>query len=116
MLPAVDTHSASHSQAACVLASDWRPIERNTLKGFFTLELPSGLVIKECSFHHKDGREWVGLPGKPQLDRDGTPRRDAATGKLLYTNVIEIPDRAARDKYQAAALAAVHAMLGAAVS
>jgi len=27
--------------------------------------LPSGLRIKECSVHERDGKRWVGLPGKP---------------------------------------------------
>jgi hypothetical protein len=95
-----------------IRASDWRAFERNTLRGFITLTLPSGMVIKECTVHHKDGREWIGLPGRPQLDRDGTPRKDPNTGKLLYSNVIEIPDREARERFQAAALAAVHELLG----
>ena len=92
-------------------ASDWRPFERNTLLGFCALTLPSGMVLRDCSFHRKDDREWIGLPGKPQIDRDGAPRKDPTTGKVLYTPIIEIPDRDARDRFQAAAVAAVRAML-----
>jgi hypothetical protein len=56
-----------------IRASDWRPKVSNTLQGFVDLELePSGLALRDCTYHkHADGREWVGLPGKPQIDRDG---------------------------------------------
>ena len=94
-------------------ASDWKAVERNTLRGFCSLHLPSGLVLRDCSVHrHPEGREWVGLPGKPQMDRDGQPRRDPSTGKLLYSAIIEIPDRDTREKFQAAALAAVRLLIG----
>jgi hypothetical protein len=46
-----------------------------------------------------------------QVDRDGQPRKDQATGKTLYTPVVEIPDKAARIRFQNAAVAAVHALL-----
>jgi hypothetical protein len=96
-----------------MVATDWAPCERNTLKGFFILRLVSGLVLHGCTLHrHPAGREWVGQPGKPQLDADGRQRRDPDTGKALYTPIVEIPDRQARERFQAAALAAVHALLG----
>jgi hypothetical protein len=86
---------------------------RNTLKGFVTLTLePSGLVLHDCALHRREEREWVGLPGKPQIDRDGQPRKDPTTGKLLYTPMVEIPDKAARERFQTAALAAVRQLLG----
>jgi hypothetical protein len=96
-----------------IRASDWRPMGRNTLVGFVTLELqPSGLVLNDCSFHrHHDGKEWVGLPAKPQLDRDGGHRKDAHTGKVLYTPVVEIKGKEARERFQEHAVAAVHALL-----
>lgn len=70
----------------------------------------SGLVINDCTLHEKDDRRWIGLPGKPQIE-DGRQRTDPATGKGLYTPVIEIPDRDARSKFQELALAAVDRLL-----
>src|ERR1051325_4979374 len=97
-----------------ILASDWHPLERHTLRGFVTLALdPSGLVLRDCTYHrHQDGREWIGLPGKPQLDTNGQQRRDPATGKALYVPVVEIPDKDARERFQRAALEAVHRLIG----
>jgi hypothetical protein len=96
-----------------IVARDWRPLERNTLRGFVKLMLePSGLVLNDCAVHRRDDREWIGLPGKPQVDRDGQLRKDPATGKICYTPAIEIPDKNARERFQRAAVAAVHALLG----
>lgn len=96
-----------------ITASDWKPLEKNTLRGFVVLRLePSGLVLRDCTLHRKEGREWIGLPGRPQTDRDGQPRRDPNSGKVLYSPIVEIPDRGARERFQQAALAAVHALIG----
>jgi hypothetical protein len=96
-----------------IRASDWRPMQRNSLQGFVTLTLePSGIVLHDCTVHQKEGREWVGLPGKPQVDRDGQPRKDTTSGKTLYTPVVEIPDRVARERFQRVAMAAVHELTG----
>lgn len=97
-----------------IVASDLKPIERNTLKAFLSLELrPSGLILRDCSYHrHPDGREWIGLPAKPQIDSEGRQRKDPATGKALYVPIVEIRGKQEREKFQAAALAAVHALVG----
>jgi len=98
-------------QRAAITASDWRRLERNTLRGFLTLELPSGLILRECTYHRAaTGAEWIGLPGKPQLDRDGRQRKDA-TGKALYTSIVEFKGKEPRERFQAAALAAVRELL-----
>jgi hypothetical protein len=94
-----------------VQASDWKTVERNTLRGFCTLKLPSGLIIRECTWHVKDDSEWIGLPSRPQLDKDGNTRRDTATGRPLYVPVVEIAGKDARARFQAAALQAVHMLV-----
>ena len=97
--------------ADAVIASDFRVVEKNTLRGFFTLALPSGLVVHDCSVHEKGGKRWVGLPARPQLDGEGQARRDPA-GKILYTPVVELAGREQRERFQAAALAAVDELIG----
>src|SRR5258705_10780759 len=95
-------------------ASDFREVVRNTLLGFVTLTLsPSGIVLHECTFHrHPDGKEWVGLPARPQIDTDGRVRKDPITGKNLYAAVIEIKRKPERERFQTAAVAAVKALIG----
>lgn len=97
-----------------IRASDWRPAQKNTLQGFCSLHLePSGITLHDCSLHRRpDGREWIGLPAKPQLDRNGQQRKDAS-GKAIYTPIVELKGKEQRERFQAAALAAVHELLGA---
>jgi hypothetical protein len=74
------------------------------------LSLPAW-CLNDCTYHRRaDGAEWIGLP-KPQLDREGQQRKDPATGKALYVPVVEIVGKEARERFQRAALAAVHAVV-----
>lgn len=63
---------------------DFRPVVKNTLRGFFTLELFGKIQIRDCTLHEKNGRSWIGFPGIPWTDNDG---------KTAYKNVIYIPDK-----------------------
>jgi hypothetical protein len=95
-----------------ITASEWREVVKNTLRGFCVLTLsPSGLVLRDCTLHERDGKRWVSLPSKPQIDSEGRQRKDPATGKPLWTPVVEIPGRAERERFQAAALAAIDVLL-----
>jgi hypothetical protein len=105
--PADAARPSPQPQQRVVVASNWRPREVNTLQGFFDAELPSGFTLRDLTLHEQFGSRWVGLPGKPQLASDGTVRRDPKSGKALYTTVVEIRDKAERERFQAAALAAL---------
>jgi hypothetical protein len=72
--------------------------EKNTLKGFFDLALPSGMIVKGCTLHITGGRAWVGLPGRQYID---------ASGAETWTNVIDFSDRASKDRFQKIALEAI---------
>jgi hypothetical protein len=48
-------------------------------------------------------------PAKPQITRDGTLVKDAVTGKIAYTQIIELTSRDARDRFSAAVVAAAMA-------
>jgi hypothetical protein len=101
-------------EAEMIAASDWREVVKNSLQGFVTLTLsPSGVVLKECSYHERpDGSRWIGMPARPLLDAEGRHRKDQTTGKLLYTSIVEVKGRAERERFQAAALAAVDKLRG----
>lgn len=51
--------------------SEWRPVIKNTLRGFFTVTLPSGITIYECTLHEKGGREWIAFPARQYTGKDG---------------------------------------------
>jgi hypothetical protein len=82
---------------------EFKKFERNTLVGFLSLELPSGMVIHNCTLHKKEGSRWVGLPARPFDKTDG--------GKG-WSPLIEFSSKTARDRFQTEALAAVDRFLG----
>jgi hypothetical protein len=89
--------------------TNWRPFQKNTLQGFFSLTLPSGMTINDCTFHVKkfpdstlNEAKWIGLPGKPYTKPDKS---------TSWTPVVEISDRDIRDHFQATAVAAVEEYL-----
>jgi hypothetical protein len=41
---------------------------KNTLRGFFTVAFPSGLIIRDCMLHEKNGKRWVSLPAREYTD------------------------------------------------
>jgi DNA-binding cell septation regulator SpoVG len=83
-------------------ATEWRECIKNTLRGFFTLTLPSGIVIHGCQLHEKNARRWIGLPARPYTKDDGT---------TAYARIIEFISADLHQKFQAAALGAVDALL-----
>jgi hypothetical protein len=44
---------------------------KNTLRGIFTLVLPSGLIISGCMLHEKNGKRWVSLHAREYTDQQG---------------------------------------------
>jgi hypothetical protein len=62
-------------------ATNFRRVEKNTLKGFFDLEPPSGLILRRCSLHFRD-RWWVGFPGRPYKYQAGGETWAAAIRRL----------------------------------
>jgi hypothetical protein len=81
----------------------FRAYEKNTLRGFADLELPRvGIIIRDCTWHMKDGKEWVNFPAKTYQDKNGN---------TLWQPLIEFAEGAkeARAQFQRQALDAIHA-------
>jgi hypothetical protein len=76
----------------------WKPHLKNSLRGFFTAILPSGLVIHDLMLHERDGARWIGFPAREWKD---------AQGEKQYARFIEFSSRAATDRFQVAALEAL---------
>jgi hypothetical protein len=87
----------------------WKPMARNSLRGFADVKLPNGLTIHDVTVHTVNGKSWASLPSKPILGADGVAKRDDATGKVKYVPVIEWPDRQTSDRFSAAVVDAVEA-------
>lgn len=69
--------------------------EKNTLRGFFDLALPSGMIVKGCALQVKGRRAWVGLPGRQYVN---------SSGAASWANVIDFRDRTSMDRFQRVAL------------
>ena len=82
----------------------FRAYQKNTLKGFADLELTRvGLVLHDCTWHEKDGKEWVGFPAKPY---------ETKNGETAWQPLIEFAEGAkeAREQFRKQALEAIRAV------
>jgi hypothetical protein len=70
---------------------NFKAFNRNTLKGVFDLELPSGLVTCGAMLHESHGKFWVAMPGKPYAKPDGSQ---------AWSKVLDFRDRETSDKFQ----------------
>jgi hypothetical protein len=69
----------------------FKPFEKNTLRGFFHLELPTGMILAGCTLHEKHAKYWVGLPGRPYT---------AADGSQAWSKIVDFRDARTRNKFQ----------------
>jgi hypothetical protein len=52
-------------------ARDWRPVERNCLRGFFSLLLPKKLILCSCSLYVRNDERWISSSIQPYKPRAG---------------------------------------------
>ena len=93
-----------------IQCTGWKAIDKGKVVGVAELHLPAlGVTISDCMMLRGDsGGEWVNLPSRPMLDRDGKQMtRD--DGKKSYAEIFKWKDRAAKDAFSAAAVAAIEA-------
>jgi hypothetical protein len=86
----------------------WQKLVRSTMRGVLDIEVEvehgRRLQIFECIVHVGPNGPWVALPGKAQLDRDGTVRRKLATGKVEYARVLKWAGEGTGDLFSRAAI------------
>lgn len=84
-------------------AINYAQISKGTLVGTFDLQLPSGMILIGATHHRQEDKEWVGLPAKRYLGKDG---REA------WVKVIDFAEKTLRHRFSALALAAVKEVIG----
>jgi hypothetical protein len=82
-----------------------RRYQKHTLQGFADFELTQvGLVLHDCTWHEKNGREWIAFPARSYEGDDGVthwqPLIEFAAGA-----------RQAREQFQRQAIAVIHAVV-----
>jgi hypothetical protein len=78
----------------------WKKVDKNTLRGFFSVALPSGMIIHKCSLHEKKGQRWIGLPFEKYTKQDGTAG---------YSALIEFDSTQIADNFRKQVLLALEA-------
>jgi hypothetical protein len=91
-------HDTCVRTSPTIVISNWRPFEKNTLRGFFNATLPSRLVIQGLTLHHKGESRWVGMPAKEYVDKNGIKK---------YQPIIDFVSREDSDRFQVQVLAAL---------
>jgi hypothetical protein len=86
--------------------ADFRPLARNTLRGFVTVILPDGMRLHDCAVHVREGRAWASPPGRPIIGRDGAQLR-GADGKPQFQPTVTFTSRADQDAFSGAVIEAV---------
>lgn len=78
--------------------SNWRPRESGSLRGFFSIVLPSGMIIHDCALFEKSVRRWINLP---------TRHYESQGGERKFAAIITFADRDAEDRFRLQALDAI---------
>ena len=82
-----------------IVASNLRRIDKNTLRASVDLDVPAWHPrLKGCLWHVPGDNEWINFPSREWLK----------DGERQFADLIEITDRSVRDRFQRAALDAVH--------
>ncbi len=79
---------------------DWKPFQKNTLRAFFGVALPSGMMIHGLQLHEKAGSRWIGMPAR-EYEKDG---------QKAWAKIIEFQSRDAADRFRDAVLEAIDQM------
>ena len=89
-----------------VVISTWKPMVRNTLRGFASIRL-GALKINDVTVHrHESGKCWASLPSKPVIQTDGTAKK-GDNGKPLYVPILEWDSKATADRFSESLIAAL---------
>ena len=90
-----------------VVVTGWKPLRRNSLRGFVSIRLGAALKINDVAVHrHESGKCWAALPSKPVILPDGTVKK-GDNGKAVYVPILEWADKPASDRFSASVIAAL---------
>lgn len=78
--------------------ANWRPYQKNSLQGFFSASLPSGLIFHELMLHAREGSRWIAFPAREWKN---------AAGERQYARFIEFRDRESNDRFRDSVLQAL---------
>ena len=74
---------------------NWKPCEKATLRGFFSIVSSRGLIIHSIQLHERNGEKWITLPAREYRD---------ARGEKQYSRFIDFIDDETRNRFQTSVL------------
>jgi hypothetical protein len=83
-----------------------KPLIKDSLHGFATVELPIGLKLIDCPVLIGPKGPWASLPSKPRVGQDGYQKIDAS-GNRAFDPVLDWRYRDLSDRSSAAVVALV---------
>ena len=81
-----------------IVITAWKPYSKNTLVGFFSATLPSGMILHDLMLHQKDEARWVAFPAREWVN---------AQGEKQFARFIDFSDRRTADRFRDAVLDAL---------
>jgi DNA-binding cell septation regulator SpoVG len=111
-----NTDAASHNvrddtpPPARLRLLSFKSVVKGALRGFASVELPSGLRITDCPVMVGSNGAWATLPGKPILDAEG--RQVETNGKKQFVAFAQWRDRDLQRRFSDAVIALVKAEHG----
>ena len=91
----------------------YRAIDKGAVQGAADLFVPAlGGTLLDCLVLTGSNGRWVNPPNRPMIGKDGRQMRKD-DGKPSYKDVLKFADRAGKDAWSKAALAAIDAFTGA---
>jgi hypothetical protein len=84
---------------------DWRPLEKNTLRGFCKVQFSSGLIVAEIGIHIAGSRAWAAPPSRPWIKDNATVLDDK--GKPKWQPLIDFATHGVRSSWSNQVLGAL---------
>ena len=75
--------------AASPVIRNFKPSQKNTLRGFFDVELSSGMILCGCTLHQKGDHFWISLPAKSYTTESGLQS---------WVKIVDFRDKATHDR------------------
>ncbi len=98
MVRDTDIRVADMSATSTFRILDWRPLRKNSLLGFASVELPSGMTISDVVILTGANGPWASPPAKPLIDRTGAVVK-GPNGKVSYVPIIGFSTKERRNAF-----------------
>jgi SpoVG len=76
-----------------------QPYRSGSMLAFLSVETDSGLIIHDLRLMSGRNGPWVAMPSRPQVDREGSPRRDS-NGTPRFSPIVEFRTGQIGDRFQ----------------